>query len=96
MARRYIGPFEITDRIGEVIYRLAFPSELTGVHNVLHMPMLKKNVADVERPMCIIDTKEQVLHTKMTSWVKVLWENHTPRNHLGAQGSDARVSLSFS
>lgn len=111
MARRYIGPFEITDRIGEVIYRLAFPSELTGIHNVFHMLMLKKYMAGpshvldheplevrddatyVERPMCIIDTKEQVLRTKMISWVKMLWENHTPRNHLGVQGSNARVSL---
>lgn len=112
MARRYIGPFEITDRIGEIVYKLEFPSELTRVHNVFHMPMLKKYVANpshvldhepsevrddatyVERPMCIIDTKEQVLHTKMIGWFKVLWENHTPRNHSGAQGSNVGVSLS--
>lgn len=114
LARRYIGPFEITDGIGEIVYRLEFPSELTGVHNVFHTPMLNKYVADpshvldheplevrddatyVERPMCIIDTREQVLRTKMISWFKVLWENHTPRNHLGVQGSNAGVSLSSS
>ncbi|XP_057490932.1 uncharacterized protein LOC130776695 [Actinidia eriantha] len=33
---RYIGPFEILERIGPVAYRLALPSELANVHNIFH------------------------------------------------------------
>ncbi|GKG32967.1 hypothetical protein Tco_0430477, partial [Tanacetum coccineum] len=33
---RFIGPFEILDRVGEVSYRLALPPQLSHVHNVFH------------------------------------------------------------
>ncbi len=39
---RYIGPFEIVERIGEVAYELALPPGLSGVHPVFHILMLKK------------------------------------------------------
>ena len=39
---RYVGSFEILERIGEVAYRLALPPSLAGVHNVFHVSMLKK------------------------------------------------------
>src|SRR5262249_32706960 len=42
---RYIGPFEILDRIGAGAYRLALPHTLDGVHNVFHVSMLKKYMA---------------------------------------------------
>ena len=44
LSSRYIGPFEILSRIGEVAYRLALPPELSGVYNVFHVSMLKKYV----------------------------------------------------
>ncbi|KAD4889179.1 hypothetical protein E3N88_21252 [Mikania micrantha] len=31
---RYVGPFEIIERIGPVAYRLSLPDELSGVHDV--------------------------------------------------------------
>ena len=34
---RYISPFEILERIGEVAYRLALPPTLSRVHNVFHV-----------------------------------------------------------
>ena len=43
---RYIGPFEILEKIGPVAYRLALPPELANVHNVFHVSMLKKYVFD--------------------------------------------------
>ncbi|CAM8901825.1 unnamed protein product [Rhodiola kirilowii] len=46
LAPRYIGPFEILERIGEVAYRLALPPELSRVHNVFHVSMLRKCAPD--------------------------------------------------
>jgi hypothetical protein len=45
---RFIGPFEILDRIGNVAYRLALPPRLSTVHNVFHVSMLRKYVHDPE------------------------------------------------
>jgi hypothetical protein len=42
LAPRYIGPFEITARRGEVAYQLALPEKLSNVHNVFHVSQLKK------------------------------------------------------
>ncbi|XP_015161846.1 uncharacterized protein [Solanum tuberosum] len=42
LSPRYIGSFEIVERIGEVVYQLSLPPGLSGVHPVLHISMLKK------------------------------------------------------
>ena len=46
LASRYIGPFEILDRVGIVAYRLALPLNLSQVHPVFHVSMLKKYISD--------------------------------------------------
>ena len=46
LSPRYIGPFEITERIGKVAYRLTLLSELSTAHNVFHVLMLKRYVPD--------------------------------------------------
>ncbi|XP_042467297.1 uncharacterized protein LOC122050461 [Zingiber officinale] len=46
LAPRYIGPFEILERIGAVAYRLALPPSLLGVHDVFHVSMLRRYVPD--------------------------------------------------
>ncbi|GJW49946.1 putative reverse transcriptase domain-containing protein [Tanacetum coccineum] len=43
---RFVGPFEITERIGLVAYRLRLPQELSSVHDTFHMSNLKKCLAD--------------------------------------------------
>ena len=43
---RYIGPFEVLKRVGEVAYRLALPPSLSGVHAVFHVSMLQKSTPD--------------------------------------------------
>jgi hypothetical protein len=42
LASRYIGPFLILTRLGNVTYRLKLPPTLAGVHNVFHISQLKK------------------------------------------------------
>jgi len=42
---RFIGPFE--ERVGEVAYKLALPPNLSGVHPVFHVEMLRNYHADL-------------------------------------------------
>jgi hypothetical protein len=41
-APRYIGPFKIVERCGEVSYQLELPESLVGVNDVFHVSQLKK------------------------------------------------------
>jgi len=43
---RYIGPYEILERVGSLAYRLALPPHLSRVHNIFHVSALRKYVAD--------------------------------------------------
>ena len=96
LSSRFVGPFEIKSRVGDVAYRIKLPPEFTGVHDVFHVSMLRKYIRDlshviqhgevqikldvtyIERPLRIIDEKEQVLRTRTIRWVKVLWDHHGP------------------
>ncbi|GJU34480.1 hypothetical protein Tco_1182834 [Tanacetum coccineum] len=46
LAPRYVGPFEILERIGPVAYRLRLSEELSGVHDTFHVLNLKRCLAD--------------------------------------------------
>ncbi|GJX22739.1 putative reverse transcriptase domain-containing protein [Tanacetum coccineum] len=46
LAPKFVRPFEITERIGLVAYRLRLPEELNGVHDTCHMSNLNKCLAD--------------------------------------------------
>ncbi|KAK6117429.1 hypothetical protein DH2020_048823 [Rehmannia glutinosa] len=60
---RFIGPFEILERVGDVAYRLALPPELAAVHNVFHVSMLRKYVHD---PSHIINHEVLEVNRDMT------------------------------
>ncbi|GJU14562.1 putative reverse transcriptase domain-containing protein, partial [Tanacetum coccineum] len=47
LSPRYVGPFEIVERVSPVAYRLRLPQELVGVHDMFHVSNLKKCLADV-------------------------------------------------
>ncbi|GKG14894.1 hypothetical protein Tco_0354494, partial [Tanacetum coccineum] len=44
LAPRYVGPFEILERIGLVAYRLRLPEKLSGVHDTFQVSNLKKRL----------------------------------------------------
>ncbi|XP_028556387.1 uncharacterized protein LOC114581130 [Dendrobium catenatum] len=46
LSPRYVGPFEISERVGSVAYRLDLPSHMSRVHNVFHISSLRKYIAD--------------------------------------------------
>jgi hypothetical protein len=52
LAPRYVGPFKIVDRKGEVAYQLELPPQFLDVHDVFHVSQLKK---------CLRVPKEQLL-----------------------------------
>ena len=52
LSARFIGPFEILERIGTVTYRLALPPSMSGVHEVFHVSMLRKYIPD---PVHVVD-----------------------------------------
>ncbi|GKC72366.1 putative reverse transcriptase domain-containing protein [Tanacetum coccineum] len=43
---RYVGPFKVLEKVGEVAYKLELPEELSRVHNMFHVSNLKKCYAD--------------------------------------------------
>ncbi|KAL4013357.1 hypothetical protein IC575_025523 [Cucumis melo] len=52
LSPRFVGPFEILERIGPVAYRLALPPSLSVVHDAFHVSMLRKYVPD---PSHVVD-----------------------------------------
>ena len=46
LSPRYVGPYEILHRVGEVSYELALQTELASIHPVIHVYMLKKCLGD--------------------------------------------------
>ena len=46
LSLRFIGPYEILERVGPMAYRLALPPELTKLHNVFHVLMLRRYHSD--------------------------------------------------
>ncbi|XP_073045943.1 uncharacterized protein [Primulina eburnea] len=57
LAPRYIGPYEILQRIGTLAYRLALPPSLSGIHDVFHVSMLRKYNPDPSHVLDISDVQ---------------------------------------
>jgi hypothetical protein len=63
LSPRFVGPFEILKKIGMVAYRLALPPNLSRIHNVFHISMLRKFVPD---PMHVLESEPPQIQSNMT------------------------------
>ena len=90
LSPRFIGPFEILERVGTIACWLTLPPSMSGVHEVFHISMLRRYTPDPvdvvdwgeievdmdetfeERPVCIMDSRDQVLRRKTVRLVRVL------------------------
>ena len=93
LSPRFIGSFEILERMYTVAYRLALLPSMSGVHEVFHVSMLRRYTPDPayvvdwgeievdtdetfkEGPVCILDSRDQVLRRKTVRLVRVLWRH---------------------
>jgi hypothetical protein len=60
LAPRFIRPFKILEKRGEVAYQLELPPQLSDVHDVFHVSQLKKclRVPEEQLPMEDLDAKD--------------------------------------
>ncbi|XP_038890916.1 uncharacterized protein LOC120080343 [Benincasa hispida] len=63
LSRRFVGPFEILERIGSMAYRLTFPPSLSTVHNIFHVSMLRKYIMN---PSHIVDFEPLQLNENLS------------------------------
>lgn len=56
LSSRYIGPFEILERIEHIVYKLALPPQPSNVHNMFHVSLLCK---------CIPNPSHQISYTDL-------------------------------
>ena len=47
LCSRYIGPYEVLQRVGNLAYELKLPNNLAYVHPVFHVSMLRKCLTDL-------------------------------------------------
>ncbi|GJX39293.1 putative reverse transcriptase domain-containing protein [Tanacetum coccineum] len=57
LAPRYVGPFEILEKIGLIAYRLRLPEELSSVHDTFHVSNLNKCLVDASLHVSLDEIK---------------------------------------
>ncbi|KAA0067801.1 DNA/RNA polymerases superfamily protein [Cucumis melo var. makuwa] len=62
LSPRYIGPYQIIERVGPAAYRLELPMELARIHDVFHVSMSRKYISDPSHVLQVqpIEPKEDL------------------------------------
>ncbi|GKB56272.1 hypothetical protein Tco_0912458, partial [Tanacetum coccineum] len=63
LSPRFIGPFKILKRVGEVAYTLELPKEMRGIHNTFYVSYLRKCLSDESS---VITLEEVEISPKLT------------------------------
>ena len=63
LSLRFVGPYDVVERVGDVAYRLALPPSLSNVHDVFHVSMLRKYISD---PLNVLHQKPILTRQDMT------------------------------
>jgi hypothetical protein len=79
LAPRFIGPFKILEKRGEVAYQLELPPQLSNVHDVFHVSQLKNClcVPEEEIPMKDLDVKEDLSYQEYPVKILEMFERVT-------------------
>jgi hypothetical protein len=69
---KYVGPFKIIDRKGEVAYQLELPPQLLDIHDVFHVSQLKKClwIPEEQLPMEELDLGGDLIYSERS--IKIL------------------------
>ena len=54
---RYIGPYKIIKKVGDVAYKLEQPEDLQGIHSTFHVSNLRKCLSDKSAEVILKDVK---------------------------------------
>ena len=63
LSPRFIGPYEVTEKVGPMAYRLALPPDLEKIHNVFHVSMLRRYHSDQSH---VVSTETIELRSNLT------------------------------
>ena len=63
LSPRFIGPYEVIEKVGPVAYRLALPPDLEKIHNVFRVSMLRRYRSD---PSHVVSTETIELRPALT------------------------------
>ncbi|GAU22478.1 hypothetical protein TSUD_295970 [Trifolium subterraneum] len=63
LTSKFIGPYQILERIGKVAYRIALPVTLSNLHDVFHVSQLRKYVSD---PSHVIESDDIQVKDNLT------------------------------
>ena len=59
LSPRFIGPYEVLEKVGPIAYRLALPPELAKLHDVFHVSMLRRYRSDPSYILPVQDIQVQ-------------------------------------
>jgi hypothetical protein len=82
LAPRYVGPYQILAKRGEVAYELSLPEDLSAVHDVFHVSQLKKcmRVPEEQLPVEVLEVQEYLTYIEKPTQILKTPDRVTRRN----------------